>query len=61
MEAACYIAYLLSELRKVSCVKASEVLALSHDAVNRFLSGNVFTGLDLFESIKPGLCLVGGR
>ncbi len=60
MEAATYIAYLLSEPRKVSCVKASEVLAVSHDEVNRFLLGNDFTGKELFEAVKLGVCLQGG-
>ncbi len=60
MESAQYIAYLLSEPRKVSCVKASEVLEVSHDEINRFLSGNSFTGKDLFEAVKQGLNLKGG-
>jgi len=60
MEAATYTAYLLSEPRQVSCVRASAVLAVSHDAVNRFLLGNNFTGKDLFEAVKPGICLQGG-
>ena len=51
MEAASYIAYLLSEPRKVSCVKASEVLEVSHDAINRFLLSSHFTGKDLFEAV----------
>jgi len=60
MEAACYIAYLLSEPRQVSCVRASAVLAVSPDEVNRFLLDNNFTGQELFEAVKPGLCLAGG-
>lgn len=60
MESAQYIAYLLSEPRKVSCVKASEVLELSHDEINRFLLSNNFTGQDLFEAVRQGLCLEGG-
>jgi len=60
MEAASYIAYLLSEPRKVSCVKASEVLEVSHDEINRFLLSNDFTGKELFEAVKAGVCLEGG-
>ena len=60
MEAASYIAYLLSEPRKVSCVKASEVLEVSHDEINRFLLSSHFTGKDLFEAVKQGLRLAGG-
>jgi len=60
MEAAQYIAYLLSEPRKVSCVKASEVLEVSHDEINRFLLSNDFTGKELFEAVKAGLHLQGG-
>jgi len=60
MEAAQYIAYLLSEPRKVSCVKASQVLEVSHDEINRFLLSSHFTGKDLFEAVKQGLCLEGG-
>lgn len=60
MESAQYIAYLLSEPRKVSCVKASEVLEVSHDEINRFLLSNHFTGKDLFEAVRGGLRLGGG-
>lgn len=60
MEAAIYIAYLLSEPRQPSCVKASEVLAVSHDAINRFLLTNSFTGKDLFEAVKGGIAFTGG-
>ncbi len=60
MESAQYIAYLLSEPRKASCVKASEVLEVSHDEINRFLLSSEFTGKDLFEAVKPGILLKGG-
>jgi len=40
MKAAYYIAYLLSEPRKISCVKASELLAVFYDEINRFLLNN---------------------
>ena len=60
MESAQYIAYLLSEPRKVSCMKASEVLEVSHDEINRFLLSSHFTGKDLFEAVRQGLELEGG-
>jgi hypothetical protein len=60
MEAGSYIAYLLSEPRKVSCVKASEVLEISHDEINRFLLSNQFSGKDLFAAVQQGLSLSGG-
>jgi hypothetical protein len=60
MEAATYIAYLLSEPDKGSCVKASAVLEVSPDEINRFLLSNAFTGKELFEAVKSGLCLQGG-
>ena len=44
----------------MSCVKASEVLEVSHDEINRFLLSSRFTGKDLFEAVKQGLCLEGG-
>lgn len=55
-----YIAYLLSTPCPSSCVKASEVLEVSHDEVNRFLLSSEYTGRDLFESVRVGLCLQGG-
>ena len=55
MESASYIAYLMSEPRKVSCVKASEVLEVSHDEINRFLLSNQFSGKDLLAPVKQGL------
>ncbi|RDV11974.1 hypothetical protein DXT99_22850 [Pontibacter diazotrophicus] len=57
MESAQYIAYLLSESRKVSCVKASKVLEMSHGEINRFLLSNSFTGKDLFKVVRQGLKL----
>jgi len=60
VESASYIAYLLSEPRKVSCVKTSAVLAVSHDEINRFLLSHEFLGKDLFAAVKQGICLRGG-
>ena len=60
MEAAEYIAYLLSEPYKSSCVRSSHVLAISHDEVNRFLNGNSFSGKDLFNKAAPAIEPAGG-
>lgn len=60
MEAASFTAYLLSELRKPSCVKASEVSEISHNEINRFLLSNQFTGKYVFEAVKQVLGLEGG-
>src|SRR3954451_7606522 len=60
MEASEYIAYLLSEGGKISCVRGGKVLQISHDEVNRFLAGSDFTGKDLFDKSKGALKLTGG-
>ena len=60
MEAGEYIAYLLSEAGKSSCVRSGKVLQISHDEVNRFLAGSDFSGKDLFERAKAALHLIGG-
>lgn len=60
MELSSYIAYLLSEPRKISCVRASEILSVSHDEINRLLLSGQWGGKDLFESVKDGLDLIGG-
>ncbi len=60
MESASYIAYLLSEPGQVSCVKASEVLELTHDEINRFLLSNAFSGKDLFAAVQSGIQCSGG-
>lgn len=60
MEAAEYIAYLLSAPYKSSCVRSSEVLVISHDEVNRFLNGSSFSGKDLFDKICPAIVLSAG-
>ena len=43
-----------------SCVKASEVLEVSHDKVTRFLNQSNYTGSDLFKKAAPNLILSGG-
>jgi hypothetical protein len=60
MEASEYIAYLLSEAGKSSCVRSGKVLQISHDEVNRFLTGSDFGGKDLFARAKGALLLAGG-
>lgn len=60
MEGSEYIAYLLSEVGKSSCVRSSKVLEISHDEVNRFLAGSDFDGQDLFDKSKGALKLRGG-
>ena len=60
MEANEYIAYLLSEVGKSSCVRSGHVLQISHDEVNRFLSDSDFEEHDLFERSKTALQLCGG-
>src|SRR3954468_6156135 len=60
MEASEYIAYLLSEAGKSSCVRSGKVLQVSHDEVNRFLAGGDFESKDLFDRSKGALQLRGG-
>jgi hypothetical protein len=60
MEASEYIAYLLSEAGKSSCVRSGKVLQISHDEVNRFLANSNFRGKDLFDRAKGALVLAGG-
>ena len=60
MEASEYIAYLLSEAGKSSCVRGGHVLQISHDEVNRFLANSDFDGRNLFERCKTALQLCGG-
>ncbi|CAN5828861.1 transposase [soil metagenome] len=55
-----YMSYLLSSPIGSSCVKAAEVLEVSHDQVNRFLLAGPYDGKDLFEKAVVHLVLVGG-
>ena len=55
-----YIAYLMSEPGSSSCVRASEVLEVSHDKVNRLLNREYYTSYDLFQRVKDELILSGG-
>lgn len=60
MEASAYIAYLMSEPYKSSCVRSSKVIEISHDEVNRFLNSSSFSGKELFEQIRGAILLSGG-
>ena len=60
MEAAEYIAYLMSEPEKSSCVRSGAVVEVSHDEVNRFLNNGNFSGKDLFDKIRPAIDVTGG-
>ena len=55
-----YIAYLMSEPGSSSCVRASEVLEVSHDKINPLLNQQYCTGYDLFQRVKNELVLSGG-
>ena len=55
-----YVAFLLSEPRWPSCCCLAEVMAISHDSVNRFLERERYTPADLFAEVKAGLNLKGG-
>ena len=55
-----YIGFLLSEPHSPSGCCLADVMAISHDSVNRFLQREAYTPLDLFNESKIGLELVGG-
>jgi hypothetical protein len=55
-----YIGFLLSEPNVPSGCRLAEVMAISHDSVNRFLQREAYTPLDLFNESKRGLELKGG-
>jgi hypothetical protein len=55
-----YIAYLISSPSGSSCVKASMVMKVSHDEVNRFLLSDNHVGIELFEKGKDHIDLQGG-
>lgn len=60
MEIEEYISFLLGSTEGISCVKAGEIVEVSHDRVTRLLSNNHFTGKDLFEHALKSLSLSGG-
>lgn len=55
-----YIAYLMSSPTASSCVKASTVLEVSHDEVNRFLLSGNHSGSELFRVVKDHIDLQRG-
>src|SRR3954451_4609450 len=57
-----YTAFLLAEPHSAGCVRLAEVAggAFAHDAANRFLNREAFSGRDLFEEARPLLDLEGG-
>jgi len=57
-----YTAFLLAEPQSAGCVRLAEVAggAFAHDAANRFLNREAFSGRDLFEEARPLLDLEGG-
>lgn len=55
-----YMSYLLSSPIGSSCVKAAQVLEVSHDAVNRFLLQGNYTGKDLYQKAVVHLVASGG-
>ncbi len=55
-----YVAFLLSEPNSASCCRLAEVMAISHDSVNRFLEREAYTPVELFMEVKAGLNLKGG-
>jgi hypothetical protein len=57
-----YTAFLLAEPQSAGCVRLAEVAggAFAHNAANRFLNREDFSGRDLFEEARPLLDLEGG-
>jgi hypothetical protein len=57
-----YTAFLLAEPHSTGCVRLAEVAdgAFAHDAANRFLNREAFSGKDLFEEARPLIDLEGG-
>src|SRR5256714_13547871 len=57
-----YTAFLLAEPHSAGCVRLAEVTGgeFAHDAANRFLNREDFSGRDLFEEARPLLELEGG-
>lgn len=55
-----YMSYLLSSPMGSSCMKAAEVLEVSHDEVNRFLLQGNYGGKDLYEKAVIHLLTKGG-
>ena len=57
---AIHVSFLLSEPHSPTCGRLAEVMAISHDSVNRFLLREDYTPRDLFDEVRSGLNLKGG-
>lgn len=57
---AIHVSFLLSEPHSPTCGRLAEVMAISHDRVNRFLLREDYTPRDLFDEVRSGLNLKGG-
>jgi hypothetical protein len=57
-----YTAFLLAEPQSAGGVRLAEVAGgeFAHDAANRFLNREDFSGRDLFEEARPLMALEGG-
>ena len=55
-----YIGFLLSEPNSATCTRLAEVMEMSHDSVNRFLSRENYEPRDLFNEASRQLNLKGG-
>ncbi|MGB0468952.1 MAG: IS701 family transposase [Pontibacterium sp.] len=55
-----YIGFLLSEPNSATCTRLAEVMNMSHDSVNRFLSREQYEPRDLFNEASSQLNLKGG-
>lgn len=55
-----YIGFLISEPVSATCTRLSDVMGISHDSVNRFLSRESYEPRDLFNEAAKLLNLVGG-
>lgn len=59
MDASAYIAFLLSQLRRVSCLSASKLTGTSYHQVNRLLLSCQFNGKDTLEALRGNFTLQG--
>lgn len=55
-----YVNYWLGEPRRASCSRLGQVISITHDSVNRFLTREHETSEDLFNEIKGKIELEGG-
>jgi len=55
-----YIGFLMSEPKSATCTHLSEVMGISHDSVNRFLSREDYDPKDLFDESIRELDPIGG-